>query len=576
MGQVNGHLTLYRKWRPGTFEEVVGQERVTRTLQNAIAQGRIVHAYLFSGHRGTGKTTTARILAKALNCVRGPTPHPCGECVQCRTITEGTSLDVIELDAASNRGIDEIREIRERVRLLPAQGRYKVYILDEAHMLTDQAENALLKTLEEPPPHAVFVLVTTEPHRLPATILSRCQRFEFRRVPTSLIVQRLRMLAEREGIRVEDAALHLIARSADGALRDAEAILDQLMAFTGGHITGEDVVRLLGTLEEDLVDRVVAALRAQDVSATLRIAAEVAESGRDVRQVLRRLLEHFRDLLVVRVAPDARALVEAGEERYRAMQQQAADFSEEELLRAITVLSAAEAEARWTTQPRLALELALLRLARPEVEPGLEGLRARVARLERILQADSGRPAREEALPAPVPDPKPDHPPEPPLREEGGVSLDRVASRWEEILERIRRRRAYTHALLSDARPVALEGSGLVVEVTTGGSFAATTLGDPRHRSLVEEVIRKVLGVALRVRFVAPPREDSPPEQDPLVQQATHLLGPLVEFRPFGPSNPAEEGSRVEHEQGGQAGPKGPEGDRPGSGRARPRSGGGE
>jgi len=324
------------------------------------------------------------------------------------------------------------------------------------------------------------------------------------------------------------------------------------------------------------VDRVVAALRAQDVSATLRIAAEVAESGRDVRQVLRRLLEHFRDLLVVRVAPDARALVEAGEERYRAMQQQAADFSEEELLRAITVLSAAEAEARWTTQPRLALELALLRLARPEVEPGLEGLRARVARLERILQADSGRPAREEALPAPVPDPKPDHPPEPPLREEGGVSLDRVASRWEEILERIRRRRAYTHALLSDARPVALEGSGLVVEVTTGGSFAATTLGDPRHRSLVEEVIRQVLGVALRVRFVAPPREDSPPEQDPLVQQATHLLGPLVEFRPFGPSNPAEEGSRVEHEQGGQAGPKGPEGDRPGSGRARPRSGGGE
>ncbi|MDR7602092.1 MAG: DNA polymerase III subunit gamma/tau, partial [Armatimonadota bacterium] len=314
MGQVNAHITLYRKWRPGTFEEVVGQERVTRTLQNAIAQGRIVHAYLFSGHRGTGKTTTARILAKALNCVQGPTPHPCGECTQCRTIAEGTSLDVIELDAASNRGIDEIREIRDKVRLLPAQGRYKVYILDEAHMLTDQAENALLKTLEEPPPHAVFVLVTTEPHRLPATILSRCQRFEFRRVPTSLIAQRLRTLAEREGIVIEEEALQWIARSADGALRDAEAILDQLMAWAGDRITGEDVVRLLGTLEEDLVDRVVAALRARDVSSVLRIAAEAVESGRDVRQVLRRLVEHFRDLLVARVAPDARNLLEVGED----------------------------------------------------------------------------------------------------------------------------------------------------------------------------------------------------------------------------------------------------------------------
>ncbi len=564
MGEPNTHLTLYRKWRPAVFEEVVGQEQVTRTLQNAIAQGRIVHAYLFSGHRGTGKTTTARILAKALNCEAGPTPHPCGVCAACRAITDGTSLDVIELDAASNRGIDEIREIRDKVRLLPASCRYKVYILDEAHMLTDQAENALLKTLEEPPPHAVFVLVTTEPHRLPATILSRCQRFEFRRIPTPLIVQRLRMLAEREGLVIEEAALQLIARSADGALRDAEAVLDQLAAFAAGPITREDVVRLLGSLEEDLLDRVVDAVRAQDAASALRLAAEVAESGRDVRQVLRRLVEHFRDLLVVRVAPEDRSLVEVPDDRYRALLGQAEGFSEEELLRAIQVLSAAEADARWSTQPRLNLELALLRLARPEVDPTLEGIRARLERLERALRGvpEPAETSREET-------------PEPPPKPQGDEGLlEQVTGRWGEILEGIKRRRAYTHALMSDARPVAVEGGSLVIQVATGGSFAATTLSDPRHRAVVEEAIQQVLGVGVRVRFTTPPENTLPPEQDPLVQQATHLLGPLVEFRPFASETPSE-GDHVEHGQGTQAGPEGPAGDRPAPGGARKRARGG-
>ncbi|MER3461291.1 MAG: DNA polymerase III subunit gamma/tau, partial [candidate division GAL15 bacterium] len=260
------HLSLYRRWRPQAFDDVVGQEAVTRTLRGALASGRISHAYLFSGYRGTGKTTTARILAKALNCQQGPTPDPCNRCAACRAIGEGSSLDVVELDAASNRGIDEIREIRERVRLAPAASRYKVYILDEAHMLTTEAENALLKTLEEPPPHVVFVLVTTEPHRLPTTILSRCQRFEFRRIPTALVVERLSRIAREEGLQATPGALQLIARAADGALRDAESILDQLASSAEGPITEADVVRLLGFVEDEVVDTVIRAVQEADAA----------------------------------------------------------------------------------------------------------------------------------------------------------------------------------------------------------------------------------------------------------------------------------------------------------------------
>src|SRR3990172_3696057 len=236
------HVSFYRKWRPKSFDELIGQERVTRTLQNAIRTNRVVHAYLFAGHRGTGKTTTARILAKALNCVQGPTPTPDNTCPNCEAIGGGYSVDVIEIDAASNRGIEEIRELRDRIRLTPTEGRYKVYIIDEAHMLTTEAANALLKTLEEPPGHAVLVLVTTEPHRLPPTILSRCQRFDFRRVSQKEIIVRLRHIAETEGFRIEDQALVLIGGTADGSVRDAESILDQLAAYAEGPITGADVI----------------------------------------------------------------------------------------------------------------------------------------------------------------------------------------------------------------------------------------------------------------------------------------------------------------------------------------------
>ncbi len=530
------HLSLYRKWRPQVFDDVVGQEPVIRTLRGALGTGRISHAYLFSGHRGTGKTTTARILAKALNCERGVGPDPCNLCAACRAISDGTSLDVIELDAASNRGIDEIREIRERVRLAPASSRYKVYILDEAHMLTTEAENALLKTLEEPPPHVVFVLVTTEPHRLPATILSRCQRFEFRRIPTALIVQRLERIAREEGLQVSPGALQLIARSADGALRDAESVLDQLASSVEGPIGEQDVVRLLGLLEDEVVDTVTEAVRRAEAGPVLRVAAQLTESGRDPRAALRRLLLHFRDLLLLRTSPELEDLVDAPADRVRHLRQQAQAFQMEELLRAISVLASAEAEARWTTQPRLTLELALLRLARPDADPTVEGLRGRVLKLERMLQERQVSAPPAEA-PAPRTQPADGPAVQAALPVEPPADWEWVVSRWPRVLEEVKGKRAYTYALLAEAKPTGLEGDQLVLELPPGAEFAATTLQDLRHRNLVEDALHHVLGRRLRVRFSVAQATKSAPDRprDSLVEQATQLLGPAVAFRPSVP-----------------------------------------
>ena len=377
------HVSFYRKWRPQTFEDVFGQERVTRTLQNAIASNRIVHAYLFCGYRGTGKTTTARLLAKALNCERGPTPTPCNVCANCRAISDGVSLDVIEIDAASNRGIDEIRDLREKISRVPVGSRYNVYIIDEAHMLTTEAANALLKTLEEPPAHAVLVLVTTEPHRLPPTITSRTQRFDFKRIPQATIVDRLRTITASEGFTVEEDALHLIARSADGALRDAESLLDQLSAFCQGTVTAADVLAVLGVIEEEVTQELTDAIIAGDGARCLVVAGRVIDEGRDVRQILRSLIEQFRDVLVVAVVEDPRAVIETSDARLAALREQSARLAPAAIIQTIRMLAAAEAEARLTTQPRIALEMALLRVSRPEMDPTLDGLTARVEALER-------------------------------------------------------------------------------------------------------------------------------------------------------------------------------------------------
>ena len=390
------YVALYRRWRPQDFDTLVGQQAVKTALSNALASGRIAHAYLFAGPRGTGKTSTARILAKALNCDKGPTAHPCGECVNCERITAGTSMDVFEIDAASNRGIEEIKTLREQLAFAPVNGRYKVYIIDEVHMLTTEAFNALLKTLEEPPAHVIFILATTDPHKIPATIHSRCQRFDFRRVTVEEITDHLAMIAERSGINADREALRLIAIQSEGGMRDALSLLDQC-GVMGEQVTATTVREVLGIVGRETLRELVQAIGKQDLSATLEKLNFLLEQGKDVRQVLTELAEYLRALLLYKAAPSYQEvyLTDTAE----ALAESAPLFSNDRLLAAEERLHAGLGELRWTVRPRITSELCLFDLCRQEGST-LAALAARVEQLEK--QVANGVSVRYAEAPAKI------------------------------------------------------------------------------------------------------------------------------------------------------------------------------
>ena len=377
------YQVIARKWRPSTFSEVVGQQHVTRTLQNAIRENRVAHAYIFSGARGVGKTTTARILAKALNCAQGPTPEPCNQCDSCREIAAGNSLDVLEIDAASNRGIDQVRELRDMVRYAPAGGRYKVILLDEAHMLTSEASNALLKTLEEPPDKVVFIMATTEPEELADTIRSRSQHFHFRALSFAEISEALGAIASKEGLQAEPGALAVLSRAADGSLRDGLSLLEQARAYCGETISEAQVRELLGLAGAELLGALVDAIEARSADRVLKLVHRLLSEGQNLQQFCREAIGHFRNLLIVRVSGADSDLVTAPAEERAVLARASAAFSEEDLTRCFQILLQTDDDMRRKPDPRLHLEMGLLRMVNA----------ARLAPLEEVIAELSGNAA---------------------------------------------------------------------------------------------------------------------------------------------------------------------------------------
>jgi len=470
------YVSLYRKYRSQSFADVMGQDHVTKTLQNAIRLGKVAHAYLFCGTRGTGKTTTARLLAKALNCEKGPSENPCNECAACTAITGGSAIDVIELDAASHRGVKDVEQIRDNVKFPPMELRYKVYIIDEAHQLSGDAKDAFLKTLEEPPPHAVFVLATTEPQSIPATIRSRCQQFDFRRGSLRDIRDRLRFVASGEGIEAEDSALDLIATNAEGSWRDAISLLEQVMSYTDAAITMDDVHVVLGTVTQDFLFQLVDALADGDPRGAFQAAAEVVESGKDIQQLLKSAAQHLRNLLVASVSKDLGELT-TNEQLAAKFQEQSARFDTPTLLRAIEVFAEAEREIRYTDQHRLIFELALLR-AIEAVHP-TEVARPIPAQAQATEEAPQPAPERKKSPPAPatpeVEAAPPETKPAPVAASESPATafatpaqnlpeFDRIRERWGQVLEHIKNIDKPAYGLLSDATPASVRDGKLVLQ----------------------------------------------------------------------------------------------------------------
>jgi DNA polymerase-3 subunit gamma/tau len=549
------YVALYRQWRPQDFDNLIGQEHINTTLKNAIAANKVAHAYLFAGPRGTGKTSTAKILAKALNCVQGPTPTPCNNCPNCERITAGTSMDVFEIDAASNRGIDEIRDLREAVKFAPVEGRYKVYIIDEVHMLTAEAFNALLKTLEEPPAHVIFVLATTEPHKIPATIHSRCQRYDFRRIPVADIEKRLAVVAADSGLDIAPEALRLIARHADGGLRDALSILDQCTALGDGPVGADAVRGLLGLIGHEWVWRLTDAMAARDAAAVLLALEEILALGKDVRQLLLELAQHGRSLMLYKAAPEAAGLDTPGEDR-AVLASQSAKFSHDELVRMLQLLQAAANEAKWAVEPRITAEIALLAVCRRGDDGDLAALAARVATLEATL---AGAGAPRPAQPAPQPASPPRHAPTPstpaapapaPVKAAAKSPADEAKPAaslpagagpkeiWDAVLkELVAGGKRSVHACVSQGELITLTDSQATVQFTS--AFAKERSDKDDYRQIVEKSLAHLTGHPVKLNCVAAtapqPAPASPPapagaapkdgEGHPALDQALAIFG---------------------------------------------------
>lgn len=503
------HKALYRAYRPQTFKDVVGQEHIIRTLKNQIQNNNVGHAYLFCGTRGTGKTSTAKIFARALNCQNSVDEEPCNECEVCKDILSDNIMDVIEIDAASNNSVDDIREIRENVKYTPAKCKYKVYIIDEVHMLSQGAFNALLKTLEEPPSYVIFILATTEPHKIPATILSRCQRFDFKRVTVKDMSTRMKEICDDVNVVVDDRALNLIARNSQGALRDALSILDQCMSFSENDIEYKDVVDLLGTVNIEQLFEMAEYVIKEDTKKCLEILNEFVVWGKDIKNLIDDLIDHFRNLMVCKVSSDLDEIISLPEEIVEQLKAQASTIEVNDIIRILNILSTTQDAIKVSSNPRVLAEVSIMKLSQPMFDESKESLLKRISNLEEVIKSgkininnnveiESKKEAKETSEKNEV-----EAEEEVFYEEVKSEDVELIEKSWENILTHIKKdKNMPVYAILREAKEFNVSANNLYIVFDDNFAFAKNKLSDEKTRNYIESVIRDILNRSFSIKII--------------------------------------------------------------------------
>jgi DNA polymerase-3 subunit gamma/tau len=522
------YQALYRKYRPKTFDELLGQKHITTTLKNQVLNDNIAHAYLFSGTRGTGKTSAAKILSRAVNCLNPKDGNPCNECDCCKGILNESIMDVIEMDAASNNSVDDVRDLREKVIYPPARTKYKVYIIDEVHMLSKGAFNALLKTLEEPPKHLIFILATTEPERLPQTILSRCQRFDFKRITTKDIVENMRNITDELKVEIDDNVLRLIARNSDGAMRDALSLLDQCFSFNGEKVTYEDAIDILGIANKDLIQNMVINIRDKNLEKVLMSIDEIIQDGKDINQFIKDLINYFRDLMIVKTSSNPKEILEI--DNLEPLKEVSNNMSLDYILKALNTLTNAEVQGKWSTQPRIVLEMAVVKLIDLENEMSLE---ERVKRLEQgIRPIDQSKEIKEDAIvphkniaksiadkikstedikPAADKIDKREEPKQESVKEQDQrpneddgytFTIEKISNEWEKVLQKIKLKKINLYALILEGELLSFENGMITIGYKESYSFHRDAINTPQNKKIIEEIISKYFNRDIVVNFI--------------------------------------------------------------------------
>ncbi|WP_338779234.1 DNA polymerase III subunit gamma/tau [Metabacillus sp. FJAT-52054] len=561
-----GYQALYRVFRPQLFQDVAGQNHITRTLQNALLHSKFSHAYLFSGPRGTGKTSAAKIFAKAVNCEKAPVAEPCGECPSCIGIADGSISDVLEIDAASNNGVDEIRDIRDKVKYAPSAVKYKVYIVDEVHMLSMGAFNALLKTLEEPPKHVIFILATTEPHKIPLTIISRCQRFDFKRITSQDIVDRMKTVMEEQEAEAEEEALHVIARAADGGMRDALSLLDQAISFSDERVTLEDSLLITGSVSQNLLTGLVQSIHRKEVSGALQILSQLMDQGKDAVRFIEDLIYYYRDLLLYKTAPNLEEALErvVVDDAFKEL----ADAAEAESLYAvIDILNKSQQEMKWTNHPRIFLEVAIVKLCETEAAKAVQTGTADPQLLERISQLEAElKELRKNGVPAGQPAQAPSDQKAAKmvrsnfkvpagriheiLKEATRQDLEALKKIWSGMIDQLRTQNKASHAaLIGESEPVAASSKSFVLKFKYEIHCKMVAENNNDVRTNIEAILANLLGKPvemvgvperdwgkIREEFIRDQKDEDPSaneaEEDPFIAEAKKLVGDdLIEIK---------------------------------------------